>query len=150
MLAALAQWPEASGLGIDSSEAALGYARRNAGRLGLSERAEFRLGNWGEGIEERFELILCNPPYVESGADLPRDVAEWEPPEALFAALDGLSEYRRLAVQIPLLLASDGLACLEIGAGRHDAVAAFFEAEGFTMRSRKDLNNIERCLLLSR
>ncbi|MGA9583356.1 MAG: peptide chain release factor N(5)-glutamine methyltransferase [Allosphingosinicella sp.] len=150
LLAALAQWPEASGLGIDSSEAALGYARRNAGRLGLSARSEFRLGDWGEGIEERFDLILCNPPYVESGADLPRDVSEWEPHEALFAAADGLSEYRRLAPQIARLLAPGGLACLEIGAGQHDAVAARFEARGFIVRSRRDLNGIERCLLLSR
>lgn len=150
LLAALSQWPEATGLGIDSSEAALRYARRNAERLRVSGRAEFRLGDWGEGIEERFDLILCNPPYVESGAPLSRDVAEWEPHEALFAAADGLSEYRRLAPQMPRLLAAGGIACLELGAGQREAVAALFEAEPFTIKSRKDLKGIERCLLLSR
>ncbi|HEU0134150.1 MAG TPA: peptide chain release factor N(5)-glutamine methyltransferase, partial [Allosphingosinicella sp.] len=70
LLAALEQWPEATGLGIDSSEAALGYAARNAARLGMAERAELRLGDWGAGVEERFDLILCNPPYVEAGAEL--------------------------------------------------------------------------------
>jgi release factor glutamine methyltransferase len=150
LLAALDQWPRATGLGVDASEAALDYARRNAGRLTLSDRAEWRLGDWGEGVEERFDLILCNPPYVESGADLPRDVAEWEPHEALFAAADGLSEYRRLAPQIPRLLAPGGLACLELGAGQRDAVTALFEGSGLTLSSRSDLKNIERCLLLSR
>lgn len=150
LLAALAQWPGASGLGVDASEAALGYAKRNAGRLGVSGRAEFRLGDWGEGIEEGFDLILCNPPYVESGAVLPPDVAEWEPAEALFAAADGLSEYRRLAPEIPRLLAPGGLACLELGAGQRDAVAALFEGSGLTLSSLRDLKNIERCLLLSR
>jgi release factor glutamine methyltransferase len=150
LLAALAQWPGASGLGVDASEAALAYARRNAGRLGFSERAGFRLGDWGEGIEERFDLILCNPPYVESGAALARDVAEWEPAEALFAAADGLSEYRRLAPQLPRLLASGGLACLELGAGQRDAVAALFETSPVTLSSRRDLRGMERCLLLSR
>lgn len=150
LLAALDQWPGATGLGIDSSEAALEHARRNAGRLGLSGRADFRKGDWGEGIEDRFDLILCNPPYVESGARLPRDVADWEPPEALFAAADGLAEYRRLAPQIPRLLAPGGLACLELGAGQRDAAAALFDAAGFIIKSRKDLKGIERCLLLSR
>jgi release factor glutamine methyltransferase len=101
LLAALDQWPSATGLGIDASPAALDYARRNAGRLGLAARAAFRKGDWAQGVEERFDLVLCNPPYVETGAELPRDVADWEPPEALFAAEDGLSEYRRLAPQIP-------------------------------------------------
>jgi len=150
LLAALDQWPGATGLGVDSSEAALAYARGNAERLGLCGRSAFRKGDWAEGLGERFDLILCNPPYVESAADLPRDVAEWEPPEALFAAADGLSEYRRLAPQIPALLAPGGLACLELGAGQRDAVARLFEGSGLTLSSRRDLKNIERCLLLSR
>jgi release factor glutamine methyltransferase len=150
LLAALDQWPGATGLGVDASETALGYARRNAECLGLSGRAWFRLGDWGEGIGKKFDLILCNPPYVAAGAELPRDVAGWEPPEALFAAADGLFEYRRLAPQLPNLLAPGGLACLELGAGQRDAVAALFDARGFTISSRKDLKGIERCLLLSR
>ncbi|HYI39662.1 MAG TPA: peptide chain release factor N(5)-glutamine methyltransferase [Allosphingosinicella sp.] len=150
LLAALDQWPGSTGLGVDASQTALGYACRNAERLGLSGRAEFRKGDWAEGVEERFDLILCNPPYVESGARLPRDVAEWEPREALFAAADGLSEYRRLAPEIPRLLAPGGLACIELGAGQRDAVARLFGGSGFTLSSRRDLKNIERCLLLSR
>ena len=150
LLAALDRWPRATGLGVDSSAAALGYARRNAARLGLADRAAFRLADWGEGLAERFDLVLCNPPYVESGADLPRDVARWEPAEALFAAADGLSEYRRLAPQIPHVLAPGGIACVELGAGQLAAAACLFEAEGFTISSRGDLRGIERCLVLSR
>jgi release factor glutamine methyltransferase len=150
LLAALDQWPQATGLGVDASRAALEYARRNADRLGLSARAEFRMGNWAQGIDERFDLVLCNPPYVETGADLPRDVADWEPPEALFAGEDGLSEYRSLAPEIPRLLAPAGVACLELGAGQSAEVARLFEGADFTISSRRDLQGIERCLLLSR
>jgi release factor glutamine methyltransferase len=150
LLAGLDQWPGATGLGVDASQVALDYARRNADRLGLSARAEWRLGDWGEGLEERFDLILCNPPYVETGAELPPDVAEWEPAEALFAAADGLAEYRRLAPHIPRLLAPGGLACIELGAGQRDAVAALFDPAPFTIKSLKDLKGFERCLLLSR
>jgi release factor glutamine methyltransferase len=68
----------------------------------------------------------------------------------LSAGEDGLSEYRRLAPEIPRLLAPGGIACFELGAGQRDAVAALFAAQGFTISSRRDLKGIERCLLLSR
>lgn len=150
LLAALAQWPEAHGLGIDCSEKALDYAELNAADLHLDGRARFRLGDWAQGLDGQFDLILCNPPYVETGAQLPPDVAEWEPAGALYAAADGLSEYRRLAPEIPRLLAPGGLACIELGAGQRDAVAGLFDAEAFTIKSRQDLKGFERCLMLSR
>jgi len=149
LLAALNQWPRARGLGVDRSEAALGYARRNAERLGLADRAEFRLGDWGAGIAERFDLILANPPYVAAGADLPADVAGHEPPEALFAGADGLDDYRRLALQLPRLLRPGGATCIEIGAGQRDAAAALFAAQGFSVAARDDLAGVPRCLVLS-
>lgn len=143
LLAALDLWPEATGLGIDASEAALAYARRNA-----IPRAEFRLGNWGDGVDERFDLILANPPYVELGAALPPDVAAFEPAAALYAGADGLDAYRALAPQLARLLAPDGIACIELGAGQEKAVRALFVAAGFTTESRSDLNWIARCLVL--
>jgi len=144
LLAALDRWPEATGVGIDASADALAYARRNA-----VPRAEFRLGNWGEGLDERFDLILCNPPYVETGATLPPDVAGHEPAAALYAGPDGLEDYRRLAPQLPRLLAPGGVACVEIGAGQEKAVSALFAARGFTIESRRDLRGIVRCLVLT-
>jgi release factor glutamine methyltransferase len=148
LLAALAQWPEATGIGVDASPEALAYARRNAERLGLAGRAELRVRDWTSGLAGRFDLILCNPPYVEAGAQLPRDVAEWEPAEALFAGPDGLDAYCRLAPRLRPLLAPGGIACVEIGAGQSAAVSALFRAEGFTISSRMDLRDIPRCLLL--
>ena len=148
LLAALDQWPRATGLGVDLSEAALAYARRNAERLGLSGRVEFRLGDWADGIEARFDLILCNPPYVEAGAALPRDVADWEPAEALFAGADGLAEHRRLAPMLPRLLAAGGLACIEIGHGQAEAASALFAAEGLRTALRRDLAGVHRCVTL--
>lgn len=144
LLAALDQWPDATGLGIDASAEALAYARRNA-----VARAEFRLGDWGEGIAERFGLILCNPPYVEAGADLPPDVAGHEPGAALHGGADGLDAYRALAPQLARLLAPGGIVCLEIGAGQAAAVSALMAAQRFTIESRTDLNGIVRCLILS-
>jgi release factor glutamine methyltransferase len=149
LLAALDQWSEARGLGVDLSEAALAVASANADRLGMADRARFRRGDWDEGLEERLDLILCNPPYVEAGAALPRDVALWEPHEALFAAAAGLGEYRRLAPALPRLLAPGGLACVEIGLGQAEAVTRLFAEEGFAVRERRDLAGHVRCLALS-
>jgi release factor glutamine methyltransferase len=149
LLAALAEWPLATGIGVDGSAAALAYARRNAERLGLAERCRFQQGDWGAGLSEIFDLILCNPPYVEAGADLPRDVAEWEPREALFAGADGLDAYRRLAPDIARLLQPGGVACVEIGQGQEAAVAALMEAKRLRVSSRADLAGITRCLVLT-
>ena len=150
LLAALAQWPEATGLGIDRSEAALAFARRNAARLGLEARTELRAGDWAEGVAGRFDLLLCNPPYVEAGADLPGEVAVWEPEAALFAGADGLAAYRRLAPEVPRLLAPGGIACFEIGAEQAAAAGALFEAAGLDITVRRDLAGRDRCLVLSR
>jgi release factor glutamine methyltransferase len=148
LLAALAEWPAASGLGIDRSEQALKIAGVNAERLGLAGRAKLREGNWAEGVDERFDLILCNPPYVEEGAALARDITAYEPHEALFAGPEGLEDYRRLAPEIPRLIAPGGIACMEIGAGQEQAVSALFAAEGLSVSSRRDLAGHVRCLVL--
>lgn len=148
LLAALDQWPESRGLGIDASELALDYARRNAERLALADRAEFRRRDWAEGLELRFDLILCNPPYVAAHSPLPVDVEAWEPAEALFAGAEGLDDYRRLAPQLPKLLERGGIACVEIGAGQEESVSALFAREGFTISSRADLKGVARCLVL--
>jgi release factor glutamine methyltransferase len=148
LLAALDQWPGATGLGVDRSERALGFAQRNAERLGLADRARFQRGDWGEGIDARFDLVLCNPPYVDTGTSLPPEVALWEPAEALLAGPEGLDLYRRLAPQIGRLIAPGGAACVEIGAGQEKAAGTLFAEQGFTISSRPDLNRVPRCLIL--
>jgi release factor glutamine methyltransferase len=148
LLAALEHWGHATGLGIDSSERALGYARVNAERLGMAGRAEFRLGDWAEGIDERFDLLLCNPPYVATEAALGPGVAEHEPAGALFAGRDGLDEYRRLAPQIGRLIAPSGLAAVEIGADQGETAAALFAAHGLQPVLERDLGGRPRAFLI--
>lgn len=150
LLAALSQWPGATGLGVDASEAALGVARANAQRLGLGERARFVLGDWGAGLDGLFDLILCNPPYVESGASLSSEVADYEPDSALFAGADGLDDYRRLMPQLARLMAPAAIVALEIGADQAAAVSQLAFDNGFDARCIQDLGARDRCLLLTR
>jgi release factor glutamine methyltransferase len=147
LLAALAEWPGARGLGIDASEDALAYARRNAGALGIDDRAAFRAGDWADGISETFDLVLCNPPYIATTERLPADVADHEPPSALFAGPDGFDDYRVLAPQIARLIAPGGMAAVEIGHTQAAAVSALLAGQGLTIRIARDLAGRDRAVI---
>jgi release factor glutamine methyltransferase len=150
LYAALCEWPAASGLGVDASETALGYARANAAALGLADRAELKQGNWAEEVRDRFDLILCNPPYIADNEKLMPDVADHEPAGALFAGTDGLDDYRRIIPDLPRILAPGGVAILEIGRTQHISVGELAEAAGFKVACRQDLGGRDRALLLTR
>lgn len=150
LLAALSEWSQATGLGIDASETALAYARRNAAALRLDGRASFRTGDWAQGVEGRFDLILCNPPYIGSEERLMPQVAKHEPAAALFAGADGLDDYRRIIPALPSLLEKGGLAVLEIGAAQAMSVTALAESAGFSVQCRRDLGGRDRALCLTR
>lgn len=147
LLAALDQWPHATGLGVDASEAALAYARRNAHSLGLADRASLRAGDWATRIDTRFDLILANPPYIGTDEQLPREVQAHEPASALFAGADGLDDYRRIVPELPRLLTSGGLAALEIGWTQADAVSAMVRQAGLSAALRRDLAGRPRAVL---
>jgi release factor glutamine methyltransferase len=150
LLALLSELPQATGLGVDDSTAALELARRNAERLGLAARADVLQGHWGEGLRERFDLIVSNPPYVaERDWDaLQPEIREFEPKAALVAGPDGLAAYRALAPECARLLAQGGVCALEIGFAQGDAVAALLAAQGLIVTERaRDLGGIERCLI---
>jgi release factor glutamine methyltransferase len=149
LLAALDQWPGARGLGVDASEQALGYARANAERLGMANRAEFRIGDWTHGLEGSFDLILANPPYIGTHEQLPAEVREHEPASALFAGIDGLDDYRRILPALPDLLAPGGAAVLEIGWTQARAVSALALQHGLLSAVHSDLGGRPRVILLT-
>jgi release factor glutamine methyltransferase len=171
LLAALTVWPEAEGLGLDQSPEALMVAIRNAQRhantpiafvgSGPAEPppsrkdrgfARFIQRDWHKRAWRqdlgRFDLILCNPPYVEEDAEIGPDVREWEPIDALFAGPEGLDDYRILIPQLPDLLADEGVAILEIGATQAERVADIAAAAGFRSEIRRDLGGRPRALIL--
>jgi release factor glutamine methyltransferase len=149
VLANLAAW---RGIGVDASQGALAIAANNAASLGLNTRAAFQLGNWREaGWADdlgTFDLILCNPPYVEDTAVLDRQVTDFEPASALFAGPEGLDDYRILIPQLRGLMKPGGIAILEIGANQADAVSALADAAGFGVQLRRDLAGRPRALIL--
>ena len=147
----LCEWSGVEGLGTDLSAAALRVAARNATRHGVGARAAFRRADWGQGIEGRFELVLCNPPYLAAAeiATLNADVRDWEPHQALSPGPEGLESYRRLAIEIAPLLAPGGRALLEIGATQAEAVRRIFAKAGWQgIEIAPDLDGRDRLLCL--
>lgn len=153
LLALLSELPAATGVGIDRSEEALAVARANAEALGLAARATFRQGDWAEGLDGGWQVIVSNPPYIVSAEipDLPPEVARFDPRAALDGGVDGLAAYRRIASRLPDLLDRSGILALEIGAGQGDEVEAILAAAGLApLGRRRDLAGIERCVLAAR
>jgi release factor glutamine methyltransferase len=151
LAAFLREYPNAHGLGIDASRDALSWARRNLVRHGLMSRARLREGQWTDGLTETFDLIFCNPPYIETAviAFLDPDVSRFEPRQALDGGADGMDAYRALAPRIGRHLNRAGCAFVELGAGQAGAVRSIFAAAGLeTIGVGSDLSGIARCLVV--
>lgn len=153
LLALLSELPASTGIGIDLVPNAANMARRNAAALGLAGRSRFIAGSWGAAISGSFDVIVANPPYVESGtiAALAPEVAQYDPRIALDGGADGLDSYRALAPDLARLLGKAAVAVVELGAGQAAPVAAMMrEAELVIEQICRDLAGVERCLVLRR
>ena len=144
----LIEFPQATGVGVDLSERAAAVARANMGTLGLEERGTIVVGNWGDGLEGPFDLIVSNPPYIRAGEidGLSREVREYDPRLALDGGADGLESYRVLAPTLARLLEpSKGKFFVEIGEGQAEAVRAILTLGGLAASGRRrDLSGRDR------
>jgi ribosomal protein L3 glutamine methyltransferase len=125
VLAAMA-WPEVQVTGADISADALAVARINVERHGLQERVRLVPSDALAGVPGPWDLILCNPPYVNahSMAQLPAEYRA-EPELALAGGADGMDFIRRLLRAAPACMREDAVLVLEIGNERAHFEAAF-------------------------
>ena len=153
LLALLSEFPQAIGVGIDAVAGAAMTARRNAGLLGLGERAHFAVGDWAAAIAGGFDAVVANPPYIASGTipELPPEVRDYDPKRALDGGSDGLLAHRAIAADLPRLLLPSGLFVTEIGLGQADAVAAILAQRGLAIDGfAADLGGAIRCVVARR
>ncbi len=153
LLTLLAEMPDASGLGIDSARGAVLMAAHNAELLGLEARARFTASHWFEHVSGQFDLIVSNPPYIETSVlpDLEREVRDHDPVLALDGGGDGLDAYRAIASGVAPHLNEQGYILVELGMGQADAVINIFRKCGFNLISkRKDGGQILRALAFQR
>ena len=126
--------PQAQITAIDISIAALASASESAALNGVSPRIRFLEGDLLAPVaDERFEIVVSNPPYVPSTDrdSLPVEVREFEPELALFAGEDGLAIYRRLIPAAHAVLVPGGFVALEIGYSQQAAIRVLLAESGF-------------------
>ena len=151
LLSLLHELRNAGGLGTDLSEEALEAARENAVRLGLQERAAFRQGDLWEPVgDERFDLIVSNPPYVPTEVipTLEPEVRCGEPYAALDGGEDGLAFYRRIMREAAGHLKPSGIIIVESGFDEAPQIAALMQDQKLRgIRTVKDYGGLDRVVL---
>jgi release factor glutamine methyltransferase len=148
----LAELPNAHGLGTDISSDALCVAERNARRHSVGARCRWEVVQSLQGIDERFDFLVCNPPYICSDQIdlLQPEVKGYDPRAALNGGPDGLRVYREIIPDLNHVVPS-GWVIFEVGMGQALAVAALLEgyAKGGRaggVRTFRDLDGRDRCV----
>ncbi len=128
----LAEQPDASGLGVDLSEAACLQASANAVLHQVQDRAQIVQSDWFGAVSGVFDLIVSNPPYIalDEMAGLSEEVRQHEPHMALTDGGDGLGAYRVIAAGAPGHLTQGGRLMVEIGPTQGQAVCDLFAQAG--------------------
>jgi release factor glutamine methyltransferase len=104
------------------------------------------VGDWSAALSGRFDMVVGNPPYIESATvdELPVDVRLHDPHLALDGGKDGLDAYRSILADLGRRLAPEGRAFLEIGAGQRERIEELSREFGFAAVFRTDLAGIDR------
>ncbi|MDO8525657.1 MAG: peptide chain release factor N(5)-glutamine methyltransferase [Candidatus Omnitrophota bacterium] len=143
--------PDCKIIASDISVDALDVARLNAGRHGVSDRIEFIRSDLFGAIEDKFDIIVSNPPYIAKSEfeTLQKEVL-MEPRAALDGGEDGLDFYRRIIEGAPPHLNTGGHILFEIGFGQSGEVRKMIEADGVfkVIEVKKDWNGIDRIVIL--
>lgn len=152
LLALLSELPNATGVGVDISDKALGVAKLNAQNLGFEERCDFIQSDWGDKISQKADIIMSNPPYIPAQdiAGLQAEVKDFEPRLALDGGTDGLYPYSIIAKIAFKLLKKNGLLGVEFGVGQEQDVASILCDAGHSdLKQHLDLGQITRCITAS-
>jgi release factor glutamine methyltransferase len=141
--------PQASVLAVDASDAALAVAQDNASELKLSN-VQFALSDWYANLaEQRFDLIVSNPPYIaKNDPHLSQGDLRFEPLSALTSGQDGLDDIRQITEQGLIHLMPQGWLMLEHGYDHGVAVRELMAQAGLVeIATRQDLGGNDRVTL---
>ena len=150
IISALTEYVKAQGWAVDKSLAALKVARANAETLGVNSRCFFIQGDWCTALNEKFDIILLNPPYISLSEKLFGDVL-CDPFSALFSGHTGLDDYQRLGTLLPAIMDDNSLIFMEIGASQAQSVSEILYHNNLTViEIAKDINCLDRCLIVKK
>ena len=144
--------PSSRGWAVDLTSASLRIARENAVRNRVEDRIFWIQADLLDCFPKKplFDLILCNPPYIpsEDCDNLPAEVRDYEPHQALFGGASGFEVYNRLLPEVSSRLVPGGCLLVEVGAGQAGRVGQLVEEAGLCMEMTfDDLQGIPRCLV---
>ena len=147
-LAMAKEFPDSSVTGIDISEKALGYAKKNA-KANEIKNIEFMKGHLFDplGQNRTFDLIISNPPYIRKNEinELQPEIRDWEPLNALDGGEDGLDFYREIIPAARKHLNENATLMFEVGFDEANDVSAIFEEAGYAhIKTTKDYSGIKR------
>lgn len=148
ILSLLKMYKNATGLAIDISDKALQVAKQNAKNLKV-ENIQFLKNNWNDNIEDKFDIIISNPPYIPTKEikELEPEVNKFNPLLALDGGEDGLNCYRYLAKSLDKNLKENTKIFLEIGKNQEKDIEKIFNENGYKLlKIYKDLAEINRIL----
>ena len=143
------EWEEVNVTAIDISADALLLAKINAEKFNVQNKIQFLKSDWFESIDDRFDLIISNPPYIglKEKEKISDEVINYDPEIALFAGNEGLDAYKRIIPNLAKYLKPDGFVVLEIGAFQSNQVKNMMNAVGFVdTKIVKDLSGKDRLI----
>lgn len=150
IISLLSELKHAHGLATDISNKALDIARKNAETIIGLDRIKLKNHNFLEGISEKFDIIVSNPPYIRTSdiALLDSNVTLFDPLIALDGGGTGLLAYEAIAQHAERVLNDDGIIFLEIGYDQFEDVCAVFFAHGYRLtKCHKDTQNHNRVVV---
>lgn len=147
ILTLLKLYKNSNGLAIDISDKALEVAQKNAKSLNINN-IEFLKNNWNDSINEKFDIIISNPPYIPTNAikHLEPEVNIFNPMVSLDGGNDGLDPYRYLALNLKKNTKQSTQIFLEIGKDQENDIENIFNNNFMLKKSYKDLGGIIRIL----
>lgn len=142
-------YKNANGIGIDINEKSLQIAKKNAKLLEIDDRISFIKNNWNDNINDKFDIIISNPPYIPTKEidALEPEVNKFNPLLALDGGNDGLDCYKYLSKSLQKNIKNSTKIFLEIGKGQENDINNIFSANNYKLLNMyKDLSGVNRVL----
>ncbi|APG63800.1 protein-(glutamine-N5) methyltransferase, release factor-specific [Sphingorhabdus lutea] len=154
-IAAKRLFPGSDVQAMDQSVAAVEIAAQNAADICGQGSIDFHILNWRDGgwmsaLRPPYDLILCNPPYVELDAKLDKMVVDYEPASALFSGADGMDDYKILMAAVKFLLADNGICLFEIGHEQGDKIKKLADFHGLKCDVKPDYARRDRVAIVQK
>jgi len=150
LLSILSELKSSKGIGLDVSQKAIRVAKANSEKLRLIQRTKFFNRSVSDIYNQKFDLIVSNPPYIRKKdlKNLDDDIKKFEPKLALDGGNDGLDVIKKVIYKSGSILKNKGMLALEIGNEQLNKVSKILKRNKFkTKYFIKDYQNNVRCIL---